>query len=147
MIQFLIDEDVTPRLRDVANGRGYNAYHIQHLDWKGRQDFAIRRRMLDEDLTLVTGNWKDFRPMLQREEVHPGAISLPDVPRAEQIRLFEAALAFIESADPPVDMINRVLVVNDRGQVSMFEIPDPALASSWRSAGCSDKAAKNNKGE
>lgn len=42
MIQFLIDEDVTPKLRDVANARGYNAYHIQYLDWKGREDFAIR---------------------------------------------------------------------------------------------------------
>jgi predicted nuclease of predicted toxin-antitoxin system len=123
VIQFLIDEDVTPRLRDVANGRGYNAYHVQHLDWKGRQDFAIRRRMMDEDLTLVTGNWKDFRPMLQREELHPGAISLPDVPRAAQIRLFEAALDFIESTDAPIDMVNRVLVLDDAGEVRMFTLP------------------------
>lgn len=123
MIQFLIDEDVTPRLRDIANRRGYNAYHIQQLDWKGRQDFHIRRRMLAENLTLVTGNWKDFRPMLQREEVHPGAISLLDVPRADQIRLFEAALDFIEASDPPLDMINVVLVVDDQGSVEMFEIP------------------------
>lgn len=62
-------------LRDVANARGYNAYNVQYPDWKGRNDFAIRRRMPEEDLTLVTGNWKDFRPMLQRESVHPGAIS------------------------------------------------------------------------
>jgi predicted nuclease of predicted toxin-antitoxin system len=123
VIRFLIDEDVTPRLRDVANERGYEAHHVQYLDWKGRKDFAIRRRMLDEDLTLVTGNWKDFRPMLQREEVHPGAISLPDVPRAEQIRLFGAALDHIESADPPLDMVNCVLVVDESGEVEVIPIP------------------------
>ena len=123
MIQFLIDEDVTPRLRDVAVARGYNAYHIQYLDWKGRKDFAIRGRMLEEDLTLVTGNWRDFRPMLQREEVHPGAISLPDVPRAEQVRLFEAALDYIEATTPPRDMVNRVLIVDEEGRVEDREIP------------------------
>ena len=123
MIQFLIDEDVTPKLRDVANARGYHAYHVQYLDWKGRKDFAIRRRMMDEDLTLVTGNWRDFRPMLEREEVHPGAISLPDVPRAEQIRLFEAALDHIEAATPPLDLVNRVLVVDEGGRVEVRDIP------------------------
>lgn len=123
MIQFLIDEDVTPKLRDVANARGYNAYHVQYLDWKGRKDFELRRRMIEEDLTLVTGNWKDFRPMLQREELHPGAISLPDVPRAEQIRLFEVVLNHIESSDSPFDMINRVLVVDEAGKVDWFELP------------------------
>lgn len=123
MIQFLIDEDVTPRLRDVAVGRGYNAYHVQYLAWKGRKDSEIRRRMLDEDLTLVTGNWRDFRPMLQRESVHPGAIALPDVPRAAQIRLFEAALDYIRSTNPPCDMVNRVLVVDEEGGVEELEIP------------------------
>lgn len=123
MIQFLIDEDVTPRLRDVANERGYNAYHVQYLDWKGRTDAEILGRMLAEDLTLVTGNWKDFRPMLQRETVHPGAVSFPDVPRAEQIRLFTAALDYIEAVEPALDMVNCVLVLDERGNVQQFEIP------------------------
>jgi predicted nuclease of predicted toxin-antitoxin system len=123
VIRFLFDEDVTPRLRDVANARGYEAHHVQYLDWKGRKDFAIRRRMLDENLTLVTGNWKDFRPMLKREEVHPGAIALPDVPRAEQIRLFGEALDHIESADPPLDMVNCVLLVHESGEVEVIAIP------------------------
>lgn len=123
MIPFLFDEDVTPRLRDVAIARGYNAYHIQYLDGKGREDFAIRRRLLEENLTLVTGNWRDFRPMLQRAEVHPGAISLPDVPRAAQIRLFEAALDHIEASTPPGDMVNRVLIVDEEGRIEDLVIP------------------------
>jgi hypothetical protein len=54
VIQFLIDEDVTPALRDVAIARGYNAYHVQYLDWKGRKDFAIRTalRMIKVDVAF-----------------------------------------------------------------------------------------------
>jgi hypothetical protein len=88
--------------------------------WKGRE---ILSRMLAEDLTLVTGNWKDFRPMLKREEVHPGAISLPEVPRADQLRLFTAALDHIERSTPPLDMINTVLNVAEDGTIDAREIP------------------------
>lgn len=124
MIQFLIDEDVTPKLQQEAAVRGYNAYAVQYLDQKGAPDHVLRKRMMDESLTLVTGNWKDFRPMLQREGIHPGAISLPDVPRSEQIRLFHAALDFIEGSKPPLDMINTVLVLDEQGSVTQFAIPE-----------------------
>jgi hypothetical protein len=123
VIQFLIDEDVTPRLQVVAAERGFNAYAVQYLNQKGAPDHVLRRRMLDESLTLVTGNWKDFRPMLEREGIHPGAISLPDVPRAHQIRLFNAALDFIEGSDPPLDMINTVLLLDEHGGVTQVAIP------------------------
>lgn len=123
MIQFLVDEDLTPQLCRVANARGYNAYYLHQLNWTGRKDYAIRRRMVDEDLTLVTGNWRDFRPMLQRETVHPGALSLPDVPRAEQIRLFERSLDYIEAAHPPLDMVNTALLLDALGEIVCMEIP------------------------
>lgn len=123
MIQFLFDEDVTPALRDAANVRGYNAHHVQYRGWKGRKDSQILKRMLEEDLTLVTGNWRDFRPMLERKEIHPGAISLPDVPRAQQIRLFNAAVDLIEDSEPPLDMVNTVLLVKEDATIQVFTIP------------------------
>ena len=122
MIQFLFDEDVTPALRKAANARGYHAHHVQYLGWKGRTDREIARRMVDEDLTLVTGNWRDFRPLLGRLDVHPGAISLPDVPRAEQVRMFHAALDLIENTTPPMDMVNVVLVVSESGEIETLPI-------------------------
>lgn len=122
MIQFLFDEDLSPTLRDAANQRGYNAYHIQYLKWKGRKDPQILRRMLDDNLTLVTGNWRDFRPMLKRVDVHPGAISLPDVPRAQQIRLFNVAVDWIEGPGDG-DMANLVLLLDEDGSVEPLQIP------------------------
>jgi predicted nuclease of predicted toxin-antitoxin system len=122
VIQFLFDEDLSPTLRDAANERGYNAYHIQYLEWKGKKDPQILRRMLDENLTLVTGNWRDFRPMLKRVEVHPGAISLPDVPRVQQVRLFNAAVNWIEG-EGGSDLVNLVLLLDEEGNVDPRAIP------------------------
>jgi hypothetical protein len=68
MIQFLIDECLTPRLVEVANRFGYAAHHVQYRQWKSRKDDALLAVIRAEDLTIVTNNWKDFEPMLRREE-------------------------------------------------------------------------------
>lgn len=41
MIQFLIDECLTPRLVEVANRFGYVAHHVQYRDWKSKTDLAL----------------------------------------------------------------------------------------------------------
>ena len=61
MIQFLVDECLTLELVPVAAELGYNAYHVTRRGWPSRSDAFLLGRILDEDLTLVTNNWKDFR--------------------------------------------------------------------------------------
>ncbi|HEV2149792.1 MAG TPA: DUF5615 family PIN-like protein [Longimicrobiaceae bacterium] len=124
MIQFLIDENLSPRLVETANALGYNAYHVVHRGWSSLKDPEVLRRVLAEDLTIVTNNWSDFRPMLQREEVHPGmVVILPNVRRERQVELFTAALLTIREHDPPLDMVNTVLEVDAEGTVVMYRIP------------------------
>lgn len=123
MLQFLIDECLTPRLVAVANGFGYVAHHVQYRDWKSRSDRDLFTFIRAEDLTLVTNNWKDFEPMLRREEIHPGAVVLPNVPRAEQIAAFGLALRAIQSVDPPLDMINTVVEVDGADVVRVYPLP------------------------
>lgn len=79
--------------------------------------------MRAEDLTIVTNNWKDFEPMLRREEVHPGAVVRPNVPRQAQIESFELALRAITAVDPPLDMVNTVIDVNEAGEVRIYPLP------------------------
>ena len=125
MIQFLIDENLSPRLVETANAFGYNAYHVAHRGWSSLKDPEVLQRILSEDLTIVTNNWIDFRPMLQREEVHPGiVVILPNVRRERQIELFTAALGIIRGHDPPVDMVNTVLEVDTEGIVVMYQMPN-----------------------
>lgn len=123
MIQFLIDECLTPRLVETANCFGYVAHHVQYRDWKSRSDRALLAFICEEDLTIVTNNWKDFEPLLRREEIHPGAVVLPNVPRAEQIAAFQLALRAIQTADPPLDMINTVVEVDEADVVRVYPLP------------------------
>lgn len=125
MIQFLIDENLSPRLVEAANTFGYNAFHVVHRGWSSLKDPEVLRHVLAEDLTIVTNNWSDFRPMLQREEVHPGmVVILPNVRRERQVELFTAALLAIRDYDPPLDMVNTVLEVDAEGTVVMYRIPE-----------------------
>src|SRR3982750_3799293 len=103
-MQFLIDECLTPGLVEVANRFGYVAYHVQYRDWKSTDDHVILGFLREESLTLVTNNWRDFAPMLRREEIHAGGIGLPNVPGAEQIPGMERALRAIQAVEPPLDM-------------------------------------------
>lgn len=123
MIQFLIDECLTPKLVEVANRFGYVAHHVQYRQWKSREDQALLAFMRAEDLTIVTNNWKDFEPMLRREEVHPGAVVLPHVPRQAQIVAFELALNAIGAVDPPLDMVNTAIEVAGSGEVRVYALP------------------------
>ena len=125
MITFLIDENLSPRLVDTAYGFGHGAFHINHRGWSSLPDAEVLRHVLDEDLTLVTNNWDDFRPMLRRAEVHPGVVViLPNVRRERQIELFTAALSAIGDVDPPLDMVNTVLEVDEDGTVVRYSLPD-----------------------
>ncbi|HEU0013915.1 MAG TPA: DUF5615 family PIN-like protein [Longimicrobium sp.] len=124
MIQLLIDECLSPALVDTAATFGFNAYHVTRRGWGSLADPQLLARLLDEDLTFVTNNWRDFRPMIARTEVHPGIIALlVNVRRAEQVALFSAALNAITAADPPLDMVNTVLEVDADGGVARYVLP------------------------
>lgn len=122
MIQFLVDECLSPGLLDAARDHGFNAYHVTQRGWGSDSDPQLLGRILDEDLTFVTNNWKDFRPMISRAEVHPGVIAiLPNVRRERQITLFAAAIAEIQCA--ALDMVNTVLEVHADGTVDRYALP------------------------
>jgi hypothetical protein len=110
----------------TAASFGHAAFHVAHRGWSSLPDPQVLGRVLDEDLTLVTNNWVDFEPMMERLELHPGAVViLPNVRRERQMELFAAALAAIHEHDPPLDMINTVLQVDTSGTVIKYALPNP----------------------
>lgn len=124
MIQFLIDECLSPALLEVAREHGYNAYHVTQRGWGSLKDDQLLSRVLDEDLSFVTNNWKDFRPMIGRTELHPGIVAiLANVRRERQVVLFAAALAEIQAHYPPLDLVNTVLEVDAEAQVTRYTLP------------------------
>jgi predicted nuclease of predicted toxin-antitoxin system len=125
VIRFLIDENLSPLLVATANAFGFEAHHVAHRGWSSLKDPQVLHRILAQDLTVVTNNWDDFRPMLRREAVHPGiVVILPNVRRQRQVELFTRALVAIRDGDPPLDMVNTVLEVDADGTVRRYTMPD-----------------------
>jgi hypothetical protein len=123
VLTFLIDENLSPALVETARAFDHVAFHINHRGWSSLKDPQLLRRLLDEDLTLVTNNWDDFRPMLARAAIHAGiVVILPNVLRKRQVELFTAALLAIQ--EHTLDMVNTVLQVDVDGTVTRYQMPD-----------------------
>ena len=123
-LRLLIDECLSPVLVDVGHQHGFEAHHVVHMGWVSRKDPFLRAQLIEGDFTLVTNNWRDFRPMLEQAGLHAGAIILPNVPRDEQVRLFDLALrAAAELSDPP-DLVNTILEVDPDGTVRVYDLPE-----------------------
>lgn len=125
-----IDEDLSPSLVDVAHRNGLDATCNRDRGLLGRSDAEVLRHCMDEDRTLVTNNYGDFRRLWETHSVHPGLIVLPTPSRDAQQQLLGIALAHIErraklsgGTDPGEFMINRVVEVDEEGVCADFPLP------------------------
>jgi predicted nuclease of predicted toxin-antitoxin system len=87
-----VDEDLFPSLVDVAHRHGLDATCNRDRALLGRSDIDVRQRCIDEDGTLVTNNYGDFRRLYETSSVHPGLIALPSSRRQAQQHLLGIAL-------------------------------------------------------
>lgn len=107
--RFLIDENLSPALVEPARERGFEAMHVNHLGLRTETDWDLLKVIAEQDWVLVTNNAIEFRGRYREIELHPGVVFLlPAVRRAEQLRLFEAALGYIRTDS---DMVNRAVDV------------------------------------
>lgn len=125
-----VDEDLSPSLVDVAHRTGLDATCNRDRGLLGRSDAEVLQHCMDEDRTLVTNNYGDFRRLCETHSVHPGLIVLPTPSRDAQQQLPGIALAHIErraklsgGADPGEFMINRVVEVDEEGVCADFPLP------------------------
>jgi predicted nuclease of predicted toxin-antitoxin system len=123
--RFLIDENLSPALVEPARRRGFEAMHVNYLGMRTETDWDLLKVIAEQDWVLVTNNAIEFRGRYRDIELHPGVIFLlPAVRRAEQLRLFEAALHHVSTDG---DMVNRALdVAFDRNRaaiVTAYDLP------------------------
>lgn len=71
--RFLVDENLSVLLPEVAHARGYEATHINHYGLRKSKDWDILKIVAEEDWILVTNNAFEFRGRYQRLEIHPGS--------------------------------------------------------------------------
>lgn len=110
-IRFLIDENLSVELPDIARDAGFEALHVNHLGLRTRGDPIIMQRILDEDWTLVTNNWREFLARYQaKAPVHAGLVLLLAANGLDEQRAaFRAALRAL--AVLPGDLVNTALLV------------------------------------
>lgn len=91
--RFLIDENLSVKLPEVAHKRGFEATHVIHLGLGEWKDWNILEIIERDSWVLVTNNAVEFRSRYRATKIHPGVIFLlPSVRREQQLMLFEAAL-------------------------------------------------------
>jgi predicted nuclease of predicted toxin-antitoxin system len=127
-----IDEDLSPSLVDIAHRHGLDATCSRDRGLLGGSDTEVMQRCLEEDRTLITNNYGDFRRLCESQTAHPGLIVLPTPSREQQQQLLDLALAHVEqqtkltgAADPGESMINRVAEVGEDGSSADFPLPEP----------------------
>lgn len=125
-----IDEDLSPSLVDVAHRRGLDATCNRDRALLGGSDAEVMRRCIEENRTLVTNNYGDFRRLCESQTAHPGLIVLPTPSRKKQQQLLDLALIHVEqqaqltnATDPGEFMINRVVEVGSDGSCADFPLP------------------------
>lgn len=122
--RFLVDENLSVLLPEVAHARGYEATHINHYGLRTSKDWDILKIVAEEDWILVTNNAFEFRGRYQRLEIHPGVVFLiPSVPRLQQVELFSAALDAIGTSPEMVNIALDVTLAGDRIRVNRYTLP------------------------
>jgi predicted nuclease of predicted toxin-antitoxin system len=111
-IAFLIDENLTPGLVEIAHARGFHAVHAVRTGLGGKKDHQIAAYAIRNGLILVTNDLGDFRKIYKRKTDHPGIILLAVVrsdlmDRQTQRRMFEAGLEEADN-DEPIDEVIHV---------------------------------------
>lgn len=117
MTNILIDECLSVALVAVARTHGHRADHVSHIGWSGMRDSSLMSKIESGDYLFVTNNRLDFLALHGKTELHEGLIVIvPNVARAQQIRLFGLALNTLASLP---DLVNQVLEVGIEGSVSV----------------------------
>lgn len=106
-LAFLIDENLSPSLAEIAKARGFHAMHATWAGLGGSKDHQVASHAAKNSMVLVTNDLVDFRRILKRKKLHPGVIFLGVVDinmmdRDAQQVLFESALDSV-TVDEPIN--------------------------------------------
>jgi predicted nuclease of predicted toxin-antitoxin system len=114
-MRFLIDENLSPTLVDLARERGYEAMAVRDLGLLNAKDWTLLEKVQDEDWTLVTNNFDEFRRRYARKvTLHAGVVFLVDVDAGRHVQRLAFAAA-LDEIDANADLVNLELLVESRG--------------------------------
>lgn len=109
--RFLVDENLSVTLPEIARAAGFECVHVNHLGLRTQGDPVLLKRILDQDWTLVTNNWREFLARYQaKAPVHAGLVLIIAANGVDEQRAaFRAALQAITSQS--LDLVNVAVFV------------------------------------
>ena len=111
-MRFLIDENLSPTLVDLARQRGYEAMAVRDLGLLNAKDWTLLERVQNEDWTLVTNNVGEFRKRYARKTtLHAGVVFLVDVDAGRDVQQLAFAAA-LDEIGVNADLVNLELLVD-----------------------------------
>jgi len=137
--RFLIDECLSPKLVDIANGefhffattvRWWGKPPYGHKSWK---DPDIVEKLAAEPFVLVTNNRRDFVGKYYKSgglDVHDGlVIILEKTDLSAEIELFRTVMRHIITMK---NTVNKLIEIDKSGAIQVAEWPNPELADPWQ---------------
>ncbi len=121
----MLDECLSPSYvhRLVAMGH-HDAVHPAYIGLSGVRDDTIIARAFADDRIVITANGRDYRKLLARMTLHPGAIIVEALEREQTWQQIVLALDVIEQqASPADDMVSRVVEVSAADGVRDYQLP------------------------
>lgn len=123
-MRFFIDECLSPQIARTLNQSGKHvAQHPLNFGGRGAPDHRVLERCITHELVVVTENARDFRALVNAQNLHPGLIILPCVGRQHSAALLLAAIEYLETMGNPMDtMVNHVLEVDTEGSFQFYPL-------------------------
>ena len=124
--RFLIDENLSIELPAVAHAAGFECQHVNDIGLRTKGDPILMRRIIDENWTLVTNNWREFMARYKaRAPVHAGLVLLVAAKGfSEQQLAFKLVIHVVDRHC--LDLTNlAVLVERDGDDIGLRQIPWP----------------------
>jgi predicted nuclease of predicted toxin-antitoxin system len=122
-VNFLLDENLSPRLVQHLGGKGIPAQHVAHVGLSGARDADVWRYAYEHDQVVVTVNASDFLVLAAGVEIHPGLIVLRSrgLTREEQWAWVEPVVDAVVRLRE--DLVNKAVEVTGPGTFRIRDLP------------------------
>lgn len=124
-MNFLIDENLSPRLVHLLGEKGFPAQHVAHTGMAGTTDPEVWKYAFDHEQIVVTQNVEDFLHLASAVELHPGLIVLRvgGLTREQQWQWLEPVVDWLLASSE--SLINKVIEVNGVERFKVRTLPPP----------------------
>lgn len=129
MMKTLLDENISPALRDPLWERGIDTVTVRDRGLLGAGDHTVWKLAQTEDRSLVTINYGDFRRLARQTPGHAGLIIIPSgSPRDGQLRMIESV--FMKAREKNVilpSLRSHIYEVLEDGSIKIEVSEEPAV--------------------